>query len=69
MQVYGYLAMFAPQTVIDAQDRLIDHLILISNGHKAYIWSEVRELALSFINEVRQDVGIDKSAVQYKGSL
>ena len=69
MKVYGYLGMFAPQSVMDAHDRLIDHLILISYGNKPYIWSEVRELVLYFMNEVRQDVGIDKSNIRYLGQL
>ena len=69
MKVYGYLGMFAPQSVMDAHDRLIDHLILISYDKKTYIWSEVRELVLHFMNEVRKDVGIDKTSIRYLGQL
>lgn len=32
MRLYGYMAMFAPQTIMDAQDKLIDHLLCISHG-------------------------------------
>ena len=29
IRVYGYLAMLAPQQVMDAQDRLMDHLLCV----------------------------------------
>lgn len=69
MQTYGYLAMLAPQQAMDAHDRLIDHLIKISNGSATYEWEEVRDLAIGFINEVRIDVGIDKEPISYNGEL
>jgi hypothetical protein len=69
IRLYGYMAMFAPQAVMDAQDRLMDHLLLISHGHAKYNWAHVRSLALVLINEVRRDVGIDKSDIAYNGSL
>ncbi|WP_207062515.1 hypothetical protein [Motiliproteus sp. SC1-56] len=69
MQAYGYLAMLAPQQAMDAHDRLIDHLIMISNGSAPYEWEKVRDLAVTFINEVRIDVGIDKDPIIYNGEL
>lgn len=69
MRLYGYMAMFAPQAVMDAQDALIDHLLLVTQGTKTYVWSNVRELALNLINEIRSDVGMDKSRIVYKGQL
>lgn len=69
IRLYGYMAMFAPQTVMDAQDKLIDHLLCISNSRKPYVWAEVRILALELINEVRRDVGIDKTDISYNGVL
>lgn len=69
IRLYGYMAMFAPQTAMDAQDKLIDHLLCISNGKKPYVWAEVRILALELINEVRRDVGIDKTDISYNGVL
>ena len=69
LRLYGYMAMFAPQTVMDAQDKLIDHLLCISQGQKAYNWAEVRVLALALINEIRCDVGIDKTDISYNGVL
>lgn len=69
MRVYGYLGMVAPQSVMDAQDKLIDHILLITTGQVLYKWDEVRILALDLINEIRKDIAIDKSPVSYKGVL
>ena len=69
MRLYGYMAMFAPQTVMNAQDKLIDHLLCISHGKKTYVWDEVRIFALALINEIRCDVGIDKTDISYNGVL
>ena len=69
IRVYGYLAMLAPQTVMDAQDRLMDYLIRIANGSEAYDWEKVRDLAISMLNEIRVDIGIDKAPISYNGEL
>ncbi|EMX0314406.1 hypothetical protein AAFZ98_004561 [Vibrio parahaemolyticus] len=61
--------MLAPQSVMDAQDKLIDLLLLVAHGNANYEWEVVRELALKLINEVRKDIGIDKSAIAYNGEL
>lgn len=69
IRLYGYLGMLAPQSVMDAQDELIDLLLLITYGNANYEWKVVRELALKLINEVRKDIGIDKSEISYNGEL
>jgi hypothetical protein len=69
IRVYGYLAMLAPQSVMDAQDQLMDYLLKIANGAEEYEWVKVREFALNLLNEVRKDVGIDKSPIEYRGDL
>ena len=69
LRVYGYLAMLAPQSVMDAQDRLMDHLIKIANGSVGYEWQKVRDLAINLLNEIRKDIGIDKSPIEYRGEL
>lgn len=69
MRVYGYLAMLAPQSVMDAQDNLVDHLLKISNGVLPYEWVEVREKALAMLNAVREDIGIGKEPIAYNGEL
>lgn len=69
MRVYGYLAMLAPQPVMDAQDQLMDHLLKIAHGSMPYEWQKVRELAINLLNEIRKDIGIDKSPIKYRGEL
>jgi hypothetical protein len=69
IRLYGYMAMFAPQAVMDTQDKLMDHLLQISHGQAKYDWAHVRSLALALINAVRRDVGIDKSDIVYNGNL
>ena len=69
MRVYGYLAMLAPQTVMDAQDELMDYVLKITCGTEEYHWESVREKAINFLNEVRKDIGIDKNPISYNGEL
>lgn len=67
MRVYGYLAMMAPQSVMDAQDQLMDHLMQIAHGATPYEWDRVRDLAIRMLNEIRKDIGIDKTPIEYRG--
>ncbi len=69
LKIYGYLAMIAPQAVMNAQDNLIDYLLLISHNNAEYDWEKVREKSLALLNAVRVDIGIDKSPVTYNGEL
>lgn len=54
---------------MDAQDNLIDLLLLVAHGNANYEWEVVREFALRLINEVHKDIGIDKSAIANNGKL
>lgn len=67
--MYGYLAMLAPQSVMDAQDDLIDHLLKITNGKAEYEWVKIREKALVMLNAVRADIGINDTPIAYHGDL
>lgn len=69
IKVYGHLAMMAPQAVMNAQDELMDYLLLIYHGNAQYDWEKIREKALSLLNEIRLDIGIDKSPIAYNGKL
>lgn len=69
MRVYGYLAMVAPQAAMDAQDALMDKVLLVAQGKEKYIWAEIRELALALLNEIRKDIAVDKSSISYNGKL
>lgn len=70
MKVYGYLAVLAPQEVMDAFDRLNDYLLGVLKGrHRPQPWASTRELALDLINAVRRGIGFDPSPIKYRGSL
>lgn len=69
IRLYGYMAMFAPQAVMDAQDELVDYLLQVSHGSLLYEWTLVRTKALALINAVRKDVGIDQNLITYNGKL
>ncbi|WP_350237968.1 hypothetical protein U1R68_11850 [Pectobacterium colocasium] len=69
IRLYGYMAMFAPQNVMDTQDELIDYLLQVAYGKRLYEWEEVRAMALALINEIRKDVGIDQAPIEYNGKL
>jgi len=69
IRIYGYLAMIAPQAVMDAQDELIDNLLLVAHGNAEYKWEKVRANALALLNAIRIDIGIDKSPIFYNGAL
>jgi hypothetical protein len=68
LQLYGYLGMLAPQPVMDAQDAMMEFLLEVINGERAGNWTEMRNRALRLLNEIRKDVGIDKNAIEYRGS-
>jgi hypothetical protein len=69
LKLYGYLAMLAPQAVMDAHDDLVDHLLLTANGEVDYKWSEVREKVLCLLNVIREDIGLATGTIVYKGNL
>lgn len=67
LKAYGYLGMLAPQEVMDAQDALMDHLLGIIYDGKTSNWVSIRDRSLNFLNAVRNDVGINKSQIEYRG--
>jgi hypothetical protein len=69
MKAYGYMAMLAPQPVMEAYDALIDYCMMVMGGTAVYDWKQMRALILKLLNEVRKDVGIDKSPIEYHGKL
>lgn len=69
IRLYGYLGMLAPQSVMDAQDALVDYVLLMIHGRAEYEWEKIRELGLQFMNEVRKDIGLDKTPIEYRGHL
>ncbi len=69
IRMYGYLAMLAPQEVMDSSDLLMDHLISTCEGREVYDWRKIRSLAIAMLNTVRKDIGIDVTPIDYRGKL
>jgi len=71
LKAHGYLAMLAPQNVMDAYDSLIDYIFSVLEQPNQKVnhdtWKEIRRLVYNLINLIRGDVGIDKSEVEYRG--
>jgi hypothetical protein len=68
LRVYAYLAMHAPQSVMDAHDALSDLVLAIVHNGATTPWKDFRDLAIRFLNEVRKDVGIRPEPIAYRGS-
>lgn len=68
LKIYGYLAMIAPQEVMDANDAFIDQLLAIIFDGETTSWEEIRAKALCLTNAMRRDIGIDKSDVAYNSN-
>lgn len=69
MKAYGYLGMLASQQIMDAYDKLMDHLLVVSQGTRPYVWNEVRGLAINLLNEIRADLKFDETPIAYRGAL
>lgn len=68
LRVYAYLAMHAPQSVMDAHDALTGVIFEVIYDGKTPTWKYFRELSLAFLNEVRKDIGIRADPVAYQGA-
>ncbi|MBU73029.1 MAG: hypothetical protein CMN81_13070 [Spongiibacter sp.] len=68
LRIYGYLAMLAPQSVIDANDALVDLLLALIYDGEQTNWETVRNSALRLINAMRADIGLNKEPVAYNGN-
>jgi hypothetical protein len=64
---YARLAMFAPQSVLDAYDEIVDYLNDLLEAKHGYDWSVVRKLSQAFLNAARADVAIGTGSIGYKG--
>jgi hypothetical protein len=71
LKAHGHLAMLAPQSVMNAYDGLIDYIFSILEQPVQNVnydnWKEIRRLAYILINTIREDVGIEKTSVEYHG--
>jgi len=67
LKAHGHLAIFAPQSVLDAYSELSDYFLQVAEGTLQYEFGRARELGFVFLNCVRIDLGIDPSPVEYRG--
>jgi hypothetical protein len=67
LRLYGQLGTFAPQSVMGAQDLLIDHLLAVVREELPHDFPRTRELGLGLLNAVRADLGIDPSPIESRG--
>lgn len=67
LRIYAYLAMLAPQAIMDANDNLTDLLLSVVYEDKQTDWVTIRGLALELINCMRSDIGLNKTPIQYNG--
>jgi len=67
LKIYGYLAMIAPQEVMDANDAFIDQLLALIFDGQFVKWEAIRFKALTLTNAMRKDIGMDKSEISYNG--
>ena len=67
LKIHGQLAIFAPQSVLDAYSELSDYFLDVADGKLEYDFRRVRELGFVLLNLVRIDLGIDPSPVAYRG--
>ena len=67
LRLYGYLAMLAPQSVMDAHDALIDQMLAIIYDGAVITWEQFRGLALNCLNEIRKDIGGELETIEYRG--
>lgn len=68
LKLYAYLAMLAPQEVMDANDNLIDILLALVYDGKTTDWVTIREAALNLTNAMRADIGLNKMSITYNGA-
>ena len=68
LRAYGYLAMFAPQEVMDAHDALVDYVLASLEGSVPFDFVRLRTLAIAMLNAIRIDLGIDPRPIQYRGA-
>lgn len=67
LKTTALLALFAPISVFDAYNDVIDYIYDSMEGKEQYTFSRFRDLTLRFLSEVRRDVGLYDDDVTYKG--
>ena len=66
LHITAQLALFAPQTVFNAFSEMIDY-IYDSLENEDYSFYVFRDKALSYLSEMRKDIGIYSDEISYNG--
>ena len=70
LRTWGYLAMVAPQTVMDRHDRMIDYLVPAHDRDAPFDFANrFRPLAIQWLNAVRADLDIDPTPIAHSGDV
>jgi hypothetical protein len=67
LRIYAYLAMHAPQSVMDANDTLTSLILSVVYDGKSTSWEHFRKLAIILLNEIRKDIGVNSNPIEYRG--
>ena len=67
LRAYAYLAMFAPQSVMDAYDSVVDYLLEVLDATRPFKFEELRAVGIGMLNAIRNDLGIDPQPIAYRG--
>lgn len=67
LKAYAYLAMLAPQSVMDKYDAVIDYLSDHLEGSRQFVFVDFRPIAIAMLNAIRVDLGIDANPIEYRG--
>lgn len=68
LRAYGYLALLAPQTVMDANDAVMDYLGDVFQEKRKFVFAEFRIPAIAMLNAMRSDLGIGVDPIEYRGA-
>lgn len=69
IQIYGYLALMSPQSLMDANNAFFDHLLMVANESEPYEWIRIRNLGNDLLNEMRKDLKFNTDNIVYNGEL
>lgn len=68
LSTVALLAMFAPVNVFHEYNRMIDYIYDSVDGKEKWEFKVFRTKALTFLSNVRQDIGLYPDSVQYIGT-
>ena len=70
LQAHGELGLFAPMSVLEKYDKLIDYMGVYFRQENEPLegWKGFRDIALEWVSEMRKDIAINTDNVYYTGN-